>query len=81
MTIEIKNININGLRLSCLGFLLISLGELINHPYQEIILPRNPWNGTLEKVVGHPRNNKPLGILLWIVGLVILGIGIFKLWS
>jgi hypothetical protein len=57
-----------------LGGFLIGTGEWINHPLQEVV---NRYQGY--KVSGHPRNNKPLGILFVALGIGLLCFGIWKL--
>lgn len=60
-----------------LGSFFVGLGEWVNHPLQTSLRPADAYfpGGV---ITGHPRNNKPVGILFVILGVVLIGFGIFK---
>lgn len=60
------------------GVFFWGLGEWINHPYQEQLL-LNTLNRPYGKISGHPRNVRPIGIVFDILGLLLIGTGVFKL--
>ena len=59
---------------------LVGLGEWINHPYQEAIVPPGRGGPTWGKVSGYPRKNKLLGNFFLIAGIGFTGLGIYRLW-
>lgn len=61
-----------------LGGFFVGLGEWRNHPLQTRLMSGTAYYpaGTL---TGHPRNNSAIGIFFDIVGAVLIGIGLWKL--
>jgi hypothetical protein len=61
------------------GAFLVGLGEWINHPLQtSIMTPSAFMPGGI--ITGHPRNNRPIGLLFDAVGLALIGYGIYRIW-
>jgi hypothetical protein len=59
------------------GGFFVGLGEWINHPLQTAIMRQTAYQpGGVIK--GHPRNNKPLGILFVVLGLALVVFGIYR---
>jgi hypothetical protein len=58
--------------LIAIGGFLFGLGQWINHPYQERVGPGF-------KIHGHPRVNHPGGVLTEIVGMGLVGWGVWRL--
>jgi hypothetical protein len=63
-----------------LGSFFIGLGEWINHPLQTSLLAASAYHpaGVL---TGHPRSNKPIGVLFIVLGLAGVGFGAYKLFQ
>jgi hypothetical protein len=61
------------LLLTCVGALCVGLGEWINHPYREAVT--RGW-----KISGYVRSPKLAGTLLVLLGLALIGRGIYLLW-
>jgi len=63
-----------------LGGFFVGLGEWINHPLQTALTPPSAYypQGVL---TGHPRNSSLLGIAFVVLGLVLVGVGIYKLFA
>lgn len=61
-----------------LGSFFIGLGEWVNHPLQTMLKPANAYHpgGILS---GHPRNNKPIGVIFVIFGFALVFFGLYKL--
>jgi len=61
-----------------LGTFFIGLGEWINHPLQTGFLPPNVYHpgGVL---TGHPRRTSLIGNLFLLLGAILIGFGLFKL--
>ncbi len=64
--------------LIAIGVFLWGIGEWINHPYQEILLPGN-FGQAIAKLSGHPRKASGLGIIFDVIGLGSIAFGIFKI--
>ncbi|HIC2866463.1 TPA: hypothetical protein ACW0UL_003661 [Citrobacter freundii] len=60
-----------------LGCALWGIGEWINHPYKEILIPG--VFGPSGKISGYPRSAKPAGIAFDVVGGILIALGIIKL--
>ncbi len=79
LTVEFQNVENGHVALTSLGASLIGLGEWINHPFQtKIVSPSEAYPGW-GKLTGHPRRNTLLGNLFLLIGLVALGIGVYRL--
>ncbi|MDJ6850329.1 hypothetical protein [Salmonella enterica] len=61
-----------------LGCVLWGVGEWINHPYYEQLL-LNAFYRPYGKLSGHPRNAHPAGVAFDIIGIILIVIGIVKL--
>lgn len=61
-----------------LGGFFVGLGELINHPLQTALVPPSTYHPP-GVITGHPRNSSLLGVGFLVLGLVLVGIGVFKL--
>lgn len=59
------------------GGFFIGLGEWINHPLQTTIASATAYlpGGVF---TGHPRRNGPLGLLFVVLGLVLVGYGLYN---
>lgn len=78
LTVDLKGIENRHALLVSLGILLIGIGEWINHPLRTAIVSAtfaSPAGG----ITGHPRKNSALGVLFDIAGLVLFGIGLWKI--
>lgn len=71
LSTEVKGIENSVVQLISLGCILFGLGEWINHPYQEIIVPGG-------KISGYPRKNKVGGIVFDIIGIIFVIFGVIK---
>lgn len=58
------------------GGFFVGLGEWINHPLQTRILRAPTYQGV---VTGHPRNNSPVGVGFLVIGIGLVGYGVFKI--
>ena len=54
------------------GVFLVGLGEWINHPLQEAIVPPNMYMRGGGKISGHPRSAKPLGLFFDALGVLLI---------
>ncbi|EBF7359405.1 hypothetical protein OFY73_004650 [Salmonella enterica] len=61
-----------------LGCALWGIGEWINHPYKEILIP-GVFGRPSGKISGYPRSASPAGVAFDIVGAVLITLGIVKL--
>jgi hypothetical protein len=68
----------HGIALVALGALLFGIGEMINHPRVTRYVPQ-----TIESPgflgVGHPRDPRWLGLVVDVIGLAVIGLGIYHL--
>lgn len=78
LTVNLVNIDNNVVQLLSLGAFFIGLGEWVNHPLQTSLIPASALYPA-GKLTGHPRNSSFSGILLDLIGVVLIGIGIYKL--
>lgn len=79
LTVEFKGVENAHIALISLGCALIGLGEWINHPLQQAIMPPSSSYPGWGKLSGHPRRNTFLGNLLLIGGIAIDGLGVYRL--
>lgn len=79
LTVKFQGIENAHVALVSLGAVLVGLGEWINHPLQEAIIP--PGNGYpgWGKLSGYPRTNTFLGNAFLAGGIILLGLGAFRL--
>lgn len=63
-----------------LGGFFVGLGEWINHPLQTALVPPSAYHppGVLK---GHPRKPTLLGVAFLVFGLVLVGVGVYKLFA
>lgn len=71
LSVELKNISNNLVQCAALGFILIGIGEWINHPLQTKFVPGF-------KLTSYNRLPSILGTLFDILGLIIIMVGIWK---
>ncbi|MED5510223.1 MAG: hypothetical protein VX841_08010, partial [Pseudomonadota bacterium] len=81
LTVKFQGVENTSIALLSLGLALAGLGEWINHPFQEAIVP--PGNGYpgWGKLSGYPRRNTLLGNSFLMLGLIFVGLGVFRLVS
>jgi len=72
LSVEMKGVKNCVVQLFSLGAVFIGIGEWMNHPLQTRIVPGY-------KITGHPRINTFGGSALDLLGLVLLIIGIVKI--
>ena len=72
LSVEMKGVENCVVQLIALGAIFIGLGEWINHPLQTRLIPG-------AKITGHPRRNKLGGNLLDALGVVLILIGVVKI--
>lgn len=73
MTVETHGISNRAAQLLSLGAIFVGCGEWINHPLQESV-------GYGFKLSGYPRKNKLGGNLLNLIGVGLVGYGIYLTW-
>ncbi|MEW8508980.1 MAG: hypothetical protein AB2598_20010 [Candidatus Thiodiazotropha sp.] len=78
LTVELVSINNNVVQLISLGTFFVGLGEWVNHPLQTAIVPSTAYHPA-GKLTGHPRNASLTGTLLDLLGSVLIGVGLYKL--
>jgi hypothetical protein len=81
LTVELKGAENTTVLLFSLGALFIGMGEWINHPVQQQILPPSQSYPGWLKGTGHPRNNKFIGVFFVLVGIGIIGCGLWKVFA
>lgn len=76
LTVQLVGVDNNVIQLASLGMVTYGLGELINHPYQEIIQPTEygPMHGK-----GYRRKNSFLGMFFILISVILFGISAYKL--
>jgi hypothetical protein len=79
LTVKFQGIENSHVAVLSLGASLIGLGEWVNHPFQTIIVSPSEGYPGWGKLSGHPRKNTLLGNTFLLIGLVILGVGIYRL--
>lgn len=78
-TVEMHGIaNVHALIFS-LGVLCYGLGEWINHPFKTILIAPNPASPGGGRLSGHPRGNRPTGVILVLAGLALMATAIYKI--
>ena len=63
-----------------LGVFFIGMGEWINHPLQTKLMAGSAMFPA-GVVTSHPRNPRPIGVFFDIVGVALLGYGVFRLYA
>jgi hypothetical protein len=79
LTVDLKGIANSHALLLSMGAFFVGMGEWINHPLQTGIVPPNVYLGGGGIITGHPRRNSMLGIAFDIIGLVFVGIALYKI--
>lgn len=79
LTIELRGIANSIALLISLGVILIGIGEWINHPLQTRILPPGEHYPGWLQGSGYVRRNTLLGLLFDCFGIVLIVIGIIKI--
>jgi len=72
LSTEMKGVENCVVQLISLGGIFIGLGEWVNHPLQEVLVPRG-------KLTGYPRKNKAGGNALDTLGVILVIIGVVKI--
>ncbi|WP_018984965.1 hypothetical protein [Salinimonas chungwhensis] len=80
LTVDLKGVENKTVLLFSLSAIFIGIGEWINHPVQQQIVPPSATYPGWLKGEGHPRNNNFLGVLFVLMGLVLVGYTIFSIW-
>lgn len=62
------------------GAFFISLGEWINHPLQSAIIPGNAYHPS-GVISGHPRKNSTIGVIFVLLGISLVGYGVYLLFA
>lgn len=73
LTVEIKSVPSIEVTLFSLGVALIGVGEIINHPWQEVIVPPSAIYPGWMKGEGYQRNTSFMGVLFMFAGVVLIG--------
>jgi len=73
LTVEIKGVPNSEVTLFSLGAALIGIGEIINHPWQEVIVPPSAIYPGWMKGEGYQRNTSFMGVLFILSGVVLIG--------
>lgn len=76
LTVQLIGVDNNVIQLASVGMVTYGLGELINHPYQEVIQDTQygPMHGK-----GYKRKNSRLGVFFILVSLIFFGTSAYKL--
>jgi hypothetical protein len=80
LTVNLVAIDNTVVQLISIGAFFIGIGEWINHPLQTRLMPASVLYPA-GKITGNPRNPSFTGILFDILGCLLVGIGIYKLFS
>lgn len=78
LTVNLVGVDNNAVQLISLGCIFWGIGEWINHPLQQTLV-KAAGGFPVGKTSGHPRNGSIPGYFFDLVGLAILGLGIYKL--
>lgn len=78
-TVEMHGIANLHAPLFSLGVLCFGLGEWINHPFQTILIAPNPTSPGGGRLSGHPRGNRPTGVILVLTGLALMATAVYKI--
>lgn len=78
LTFELKGVSNSIALLISLGASFIGLGEWVNHPKSTSIVPPNDTYPGYMQIEHHKRKNTLLGNLFLILGLALVGYGIYR---
>ena len=80
ITVKLVDIDNNIVQLFSLAMFFYGLGEMINHPIQQSLLPPSVFTGGTPMIgTGHPRNNSPIGVFFLIISAILLLVSIYKM--
>ena len=80
ITVELVAIDNKVVQLFSLSMFFYGLGEMINHPLQERLLPPSIFTGGVPMIgSGHPRKNSPIGIFFLLIAAILLLVSIYKM--
>lgn len=78
LSVELVGIDNNVVQLLSLGAFFVGLGEWKNHPLQTALVPPSAYHPA-GKITGHPRRSSLIGTLFDLLGVILVGLGLYKL--
>ncbi len=78
LTVPLIGVDNNVVQLASVGLITYGLGELINHPYQEVI---RYIDGVAYHGKGHKRKNNFLGVVFILISVIFFASASYKLIS
>lgn len=79
LTVEFVGVNNNIIQLFSLSMFFYGLGELINHPHQQIVRHPDELIPTFMIGSGNPRKNSFTGVLFLCISVMLLLASIYKM--